>query len=131
MTKHTIKELLDGYLEDEVIFIEGGTVPLYSKSSSCAVANQLKAFIENPELFTLTDPNKPTPKVGQTLTLEQLHDVEFMRGVKEAEVYNPYTSKSLVLDYVISNWKIPDIAYAITHKDVGWTVTVAEVVEGE
>lgn len=73
-----------------------------------------------------------TPQVGQPLTLEQLHDVEFMRGVSRVKINTPHSRDTyrLVKSYSWGGGDIQNIEYAITHADVGWTVTVTEVVEG-
>lgn len=129
----TARQLLDAYFSGSTIWRRKDDYKenAYVHASAFGVKNMVQNILANPSVYTLTDPNKVTPTIGQELTLEQLHDVEFMRRVTKLEVWNPYGSCKEVYSQGLY-WKaefIKDLSYAITHKHVGWSVTVAEVVE--
>lgn len=137
-TTHTSKELLDAYNKDVVICwrTSGDQITLESDSSPRSTNLMLKFFITSPEEFIILDLGKPQPTIGQELTLEQLHDVEFMRRVKAVTTKSPYQTinSSCTHRQGGATWgehPLCLIEYAITHKHVGWSVTVADVVDKE
>ena len=99
------------------------------------VGNTVESMFKDSSKYSLTDPNKPTPTIGQQLTLGQLHDVEFMRSVRCIEVKRDGDTFSTTGNTYHAHEGYLSLDgdsvayYAITHADVGWSVTVADVVE--
>jgi len=130
MTKHTKKELLDGYVNGAPLWGPEGRLFSFSVTTNQGLCSNVRKMLSNPEQFTLTDPrrvsNKSIPKVGEPLTLSQLHDVEFMRGVARLEVESIHAEKpaNWVNFSAWSNQAVASLEWAI---ETGLAVTVAEV----
>jgi hypothetical protein len=108
------------------VYFYGEELPRFQQTSLSEELEILRGFLGQPERHSLTDPNKPTPKVGDPLTLQQFNDDEFMRRVRRVEWADQITKLTQAdCKSSISSFKYHLIREAYNRN---WTVTITEVV---